>query len=109
MRRSERLYIFEFTIRGLRKSEAGQAAPRITYVIVLKAVFVMGEADSRRTTEASAAGCAGSPRALSELIGSIYDCVLDPDRWDQTLRDLRDALDCHTGALALVDLRQDGC
>ena len=32
-----------------------------------------------------------SPEALSELIGSIYDCALNPDHWDQTLCDLRDA------------------
>ena len=44
-----------------------------------------------------------SPQALSELIGSIYDCVLDPSRWDQTLVDVRDALDCHTSALSLMD------
>jgi len=26
-----------------------------------------------------------SPQALSELIGSIYDCALDPTRWEETL------------------------
>ena len=26
-----------------------------------------------------------SPQALSQLIGSIYDCALEPDRWDRTL------------------------
>jgi hypothetical protein len=32
-----------------------------------------------------------SPQALSELIGSIYDCALDPGHWDQTLFELRNA------------------
>ena len=26
-----------------------------------------------------------SPQALSALIGSIYDCALDPDRWERML------------------------
>jgi DNA-binding CsgD family transcriptional regulator/PAS domain-containing protein len=45
-----------------------------------------------------------SPQALSDLIGSIYDCALDPSRWDQTLADVADALDCQWLMLALVDL-----
>jgi DNA-binding CsgD family transcriptional regulator/PAS domain-containing protein len=46
-----------------------------------------------------------SRQAFSDLIGSIYDCALDPSRWDQTLADVRDALDCHILGLALTDLR----
>ena len=46
-----------------------------------------------------------SPQALSELIGSIYDCALDPSRWEQTLAGVRDALDCHVLALHLTDVR----
>jgi len=48
-----------------------------------------------------------SPQALSELIGSIYDCALDPSRWEETLADLMDALDGHNAALSLNDLRHD--
>jgi hypothetical protein len=48
-----------------------------------------------------------SPQALSDLIGSIYDCALDPSCWDRTLADVRDALDCHQLALTLSDLRHD--
>ena len=48
-----------------------------------------------------------SPQALSDLIGSIYDCALDPSRWERTLADLRDALDCHQLTLTLSDLRHD--
>ena len=43
--------------------------------------------------------------AFSELIGSIYDCVLDPNRWEQTLDDIKNALDCDNAALSLSDLR----
>jgi DNA-binding CsgD family transcriptional regulator len=50
---------------------------------------------------------AGSPHALSELIGSIYDCVLDPSRWEQTLADIMGALSCRTATLGLLDVRHD--
>jgi hypothetical protein len=46
-----------------------------------------------------------SSQALSDLIGSIYDCALDPSRWERTLVDVMDALDCHILGLALTDLR----
>ena len=48
-----------------------------------------------------------TPRALSALIGSIYDCALDPDHWDKTLADIRDALCCMTAVLHLDDLLAD--
>ncbi len=35
----------------------------------------------------------------------IYDCALDPSRWEQTLLDVRDALYCHFLSLHLTDLR----
>src|SRR5262245_60092491 len=43
--------------------------------------------------------------AFSELIGSIYDCVLDPSRWEQTLEGIKSALDCETAQLGLTDVR----
>jgi DNA-binding CsgD family transcriptional regulator/PAS domain-containing protein len=48
-----------------------------------------------------------SPQALSDLIGSIYDCALDPSRWEETLAEVVDALDCEGIALILSDLRYD--
>src|SRR5260221_3623663 len=48
-----------------------------------------------------------SPQELSKLIGSIYDCALDPSRWEHTLAELRDALDCQTAVLHLNDLDHD--
>jgi DNA-binding CsgD family transcriptional regulator/PAS domain-containing protein len=44
---------------------------------------------------------------LSELIGAIYDCVLDPERWDATLDELRKFLDCANVALTVLDLQTD--
>jgi DNA-binding CsgD family transcriptional regulator len=43
-----------------------------------------------------------SPRALSELIGSIYDCALDPDLWEPTLLEIMNAIDCYVAMLTLV-------
>jgi hypothetical protein len=48
-----------------------------------------------------------SPQALSDLIGSIYDCALDPSRWERTLDDVSKALDCFALLLALNDLRHE--
>lgn len=48
-----------------------------------------------------------SPQALSELIGSIYDCTLDPARWEQTLAAIADALAAESLILSLNDLRRD--
>jgi DNA-binding CsgD family transcriptional regulator/PAS domain-containing protein len=48
-----------------------------------------------------------SPQALSDLIGSIYDCALDPSRWDQTLADTMGVFECHGLGLTLSDLRHD--
>lgn len=47
-----------------------------------------------------------SPQTLSNLIGSIYDCALDPARWEQTLVDLKEALHCENAILHLNDVRQ---
>lgn len=44
-----------------------------------------------------------SSQALSELIGSIYDCALDPTRWGRTLRELTEAFNGGASGLALVD------
>lgn len=45
-----------------------------------------------------------SPERLSHLIGSIYDCVLAPDKWVPTLSKLVDELNFATGALSVHDL-----
>src|SRR6516164_9355488 len=48
-----------------------------------------------------------SPQVLSDLIGSIYDCALDPSRWDRTLLDIKNAFNSHNVALSLSDVRHD--
>jgi DNA-binding CsgD family transcriptional regulator len=46
-----------------------------------------------------------SSQALSELIGSIYDCALDSTRWSRTLRELAEAFSGEWSGLALIDRR----
>src|SRR5262245_65090999 len=47
-----------------------------------------------------------SHQDLSDLIGRIYDCTLDPSRWDATLDAIRGLLLCPNAHLVLIDLRQ---
>lgn len=42
-----------------------------------------------------------TPDRLSDLIGGIYDCVLDPTRWESVLEDIRVALGFDNAALAV--------
>lgn len=48
-----------------------------------------------------------SPHALSGLIGSIYDCTLEPSRWEETLTEIAQAMCSKSVILSLNDLRQD--
>jgi DNA-binding CsgD family transcriptional regulator/PAS domain-containing protein len=48
-----------------------------------------------------------SPQALSQLIGRIYDCALDPSQWEQALLSVRHAFDAQVAMLALVDRQKD--
>ncbi|TIU12743.1 MAG: hypothetical protein E5W40_09325, partial [Mesorhizobium sp.] len=48
-----------------------------------------------------------SHHELSKLIGSIYDCALDPERWEHALAGIRDALNAQTAVLHLDDLTND--
>jgi DNA-binding CsgD family transcriptional regulator/PAS domain-containing protein len=43
---------------------------------------------------------------LSDLIGLIYDCAIDPDRWPQTLAEICQTIACISGAIMLLDLEQ---
>ena len=43
---------------------------------------------------------------LSDLIGSIYDCVLDPGGWPEAMRQICGEIDCTLGALLLVDVER---
>lgn len=43
---------------------------------------------------------------LSEIIGIIYDCALDPGRWDDTLDQIRTLLRCHNVQLNVYDLER---
>lgn len=48
-----------------------------------------------------------APPQLSALIETIYDCALDPQRWERTLADIAGALESHTAVLHLNDLRRN--
>lgn len=48
-----------------------------------------------------------SHRRLSELIGAIYDCALDPGRWEGALADVADTFDCAVVSLTLNDLHRN--
>jgi DNA-binding CsgD family transcriptional regulator/PAS domain-containing protein len=51
---------------------------------------------------------APSPEALSNLIGSIYDCALDPSLWERTLVELKDSVHGRQAAMRLSDVRSRG-
>jgi len=51
------------------------------------------------TTEAIA------PEALSDLIGAIYDCALEPERWQQTQQQINAFCDSPFGGLGINDSR----
>ncbi|MDX2265264.1 MAG: helix-turn-helix transcriptional regulator [Hyphomicrobiales bacterium] len=45
------------------------------------------------------------PQELSDLIGRIYDCALDPNLWKSTLEDIRSLFDGKVVQLALTDIK----
>src|SRR5262249_650392 len=47
-----------------------------------------------------------SHRRLSQLIGMIYDCAIDSDRWPATLAEICQSIGCMSGFLLLVDLER---
>ncbi|WP_416067331.1 hypothetical protein ACK9YZ_31085 [Rhizobium sp. ZK1] len=49
-------------------------------------------------------GQAVSSNGLSQLIGSIYDCALDPSHWERTLAEIMQAMSGESVILSLNDL-----
>jgi len=45
-----------------------------------------------------------APERLSDLIGRIYDCAIEPDRWPDTLAEICRAIECASGIILLIDL-----
>ncbi len=45
-----------------------------------------------------------APDRLSDLIGRIYDCAVEPDRWPDTIAEICRAIKCMSGVILLVDL-----
>jgi hypothetical protein len=48
-----------------------------------------------------------SNAALSDLIGAIYDCALDPTLWDRTLERIAGEFECAVASLTLSDIRRN--
>lgn len=46
-----------------------------------------------------------SAHALSDTIGAIYDCALDPQRWPDTCRKIASLCESSTGGICVHDLR----
>jgi hypothetical protein len=45
-----------------------------------------------------------APDRLSDLIGAIYDCAIDPGLWPETINAICDVTDCCGGLIAVTDL-----
>jgi hypothetical protein len=43
---------------------------------------------------------------LSRLVGAIYDCVIEPDRWPVAMEEICADLNCIMSALYLMDLER---
>jgi DNA-binding CsgD family transcriptional regulator/PAS domain-containing protein len=60
----------------------------------------------RRTGRVNVIGWDGvSPQALSDTIGAIYDCALDPLRWPDTCRKIADLCESTAGGICVHDMR----
>ena len=44
------------------------------------------------------------PERLSDLIGLVYDCTIEPDRWADAMREICNELGCFLSAIYLADL-----
>src|SRR5690349_11092145 len=67
----------------------------------------MRQIGKRSSPEGRPMGEVLSQRRLSELIGAIYDCALDPSRWEPTLTEVADTFDCAVVSLTLNDLHKN--
>lgn len=52
-------------------------------------------------------GSAMTPDGLSNLIGVIYDCVLDNSQWEPALGQIAAAFECSVASLTVNDLKRD--
>jgi DNA-binding CsgD family transcriptional regulator/PAS domain-containing protein len=75
--------------------------------MILPGILAIGCAGALRGSDMKPDARSIEAERLSELIGAIYDCVLDPARWDSTLNEVRKFLDCANVVLAILDLRTD--
>lgn len=72
---------------------------RVGCVVSEFPVSAANEFDTRPQSQAV------SPHSLSELIGSIYDCALDPSQWERTLAEIMRTMSGESVILSLNDLQ----
>jgi hypothetical protein len=46
------------------------------------------------------------PERLSHLIGMIYDCAIEPDRWPRAIAEICEIIGCLSGIILLIDLHR---
>ena len=49
-----------------------------------------------------------SAERLSDIIGEIYDCAIDPSLWPSAIAAIGSATGCFAGAIAVTDLEKSG-
>ena len=47
-----------------------------------------------------------APHRFSNVVGAIYDCAIDPERWPEALHAICDDLRCMLGGISLFDLQR---
>src|SRR6185503_12971071 len=47
-----------------------------------------------------------APQRFSIVVGAIYDCAIDPERWPEVLHEICVDLKCMLAAIYLVDLQR---
>ena len=48
-----------------------------------------------------------SHKEMARLIGTIYECAIDPSRWESALGEMVKTFGCHNALLSLTDMRYD--
>jgi DNA-binding CsgD family transcriptional regulator len=47
-----------------------------------------------------------APERMSDLVGMIYDCAIEPDRWPGAIAEICRTIGCRSGMILLIDLHR---
>jgi DNA-binding CsgD family transcriptional regulator len=47
-----------------------------------------------------------APERMSDLIGMVYDCAIEPERWPGTIAEICGTIGCLSGVILLIDLHR---